>query len=369
MIDLLIIKAVKAKKALSSFFIKHIYVRAVLPPLRRSLGFAAGRQQKAARARHERSPLKAAPDTFALCRIVGNDLPPRHRKGQTRENLRFILEHEHEFPGCIKIWVLNRIIDQEEKREIEALLKNYGSEYIDIPFDRNEYLKIGLNERDLPSKGFVRRYVQKGNDEWLRLTLESHRLKNKNLYLMNNNGARNLALNLGREKAKWILPWDGNCFLTLNAWSEISQAVSEQPWNKYFIVPMARIVRNDDLLQAGYNPLAEEEPQIIFRRDAVESFDESYAYGTMSKVELLWRLRVPGPWDLWPRVLPWGKRRKRAYSPEAFQFSRCGWVARLNSGNDAAEGSLGNRGLDRVRGIVEFIKGVDASLRRETSAR
>ena len=363
MIDLLIIKAVKAKKALSSFYMMHIYAPAVLPLLRRSRGLAADRKQRKARAQHERSPLKTAPDTFALYRIVGNDLPPRHRKGQARENLRFVLEHEPEFPGCAKIWVLNRIIDKAEKRGIEALLKKHGREYRDIPFDRNEYLKIGLNERDLPSKGFVRRYVQKGNDEWLRLTVESHRLKNKNLYLMNNNGARNLALKLGREKAKWIMPWDGNCFLTLNAWNEISQAVREYPWNKYFVIPMARTGSNDDLLGPAYRPSAQEEPQIIFRRDAAESFDETYAYGTMPKVELLWRLRVPGPWDLWPRALPWQKKRKRKYSPEAFQFSRCGWVARLNSGNDAAEGSISDRGLDRVRGIVEFIKGVDASMR------
>jgi len=363
MIDLLIIKAVKAKKAVSSFFMKHIYAPALLPLLRRGRGFVADRQQKKAREQYERSPLKAMPDTFVLYRILGNDLPPRHRKGQTRENLRFILEHEPEFPGCIKIWVLNRIIDQEEKREIEALLTHHGREYVDIPFERNEYLKIGLNERDLPSDAFMRRYVQKGNDEWLRLTVESHRLKNKNLYLMNNNSARNLALSRGRGKAKWIMPWDGNCFLTVNAWKEIAQGVGQRPWNRYFIVPMARTGRNEDLLQPGYRPRADEEPQVIFRRDSAESFDESYAYGTMPKVELLRRLRVPGSWDLWPRVLPWGKRRKQWHSPEAFQFSRCGWVARLSSGNEAAEGSLGNRGLDRVRGIVEFIKGVDASLR------
>lgn len=34
------------------------------------------------------------PDTFVLYRIIGNDLPPRHRVGQGRDSLRFILEME-----------------------------------------------------------------------------------------------------------------------------------------------------------------------------------------------------------------------------------------------------------------------------------
>ena len=35
------------------------------------------------------SPLSNEPDIFVLYRIIGNDLAPRHRKGQSRENLRF----------------------------------------------------------------------------------------------------------------------------------------------------------------------------------------------------------------------------------------------------------------------------------------
>jgi len=38
-------------------------------------------------ASYSASPLAKEPDTFVLYRIIGNDLPPRHSKGQGRENL------------------------------------------------------------------------------------------------------------------------------------------------------------------------------------------------------------------------------------------------------------------------------------------
>ena len=41
------------------------------------------------------------------------------------------------------------------------------------------------------------------------------------------------------------------------------------------------------------------QPQLIFRRDAVERFNVDMRYGRRSKVEMLWRLGIPGPWDTW----------------------------------------------------------------------
>lgn len=360
MIEAMIIKILKLKRKARSYFDAVIYVPLVLPVMRRMNAFTARRQMNKARASYSRSALKSSPDTFALYRILGNDLPPRHKQGQTRENLKFMLEHEPEFPGCAKIWVLNRIVDRDEKDKIISLLKKKNSEYIDIPFDADEYRRIGVNEQGLPPAGYLER---RPGDEWLRLTVESQKLKNKNLYLMNNNGARNLALRHGRDRAKWIMPWDGNCFLTMDAWKEIQRSVAGSPWVRYFMVPMARTGSNENLLGPGFRPRAEEEPQIIFRSDALEEFDEDLPYGSMPKVELLRRLRVPGKWDAWPRVHPWEKKQGRGRSPERFQFSWCGWVARLDSGNEQAERDPGSRGLERVRGIVGFINSLDASLR------
>ena len=52
--------------------------------------------------------------------------------------------------------------------------------------------------------------------------------RSKNLYVMNNNGARNLALDIGRARAKWAMPWDGNCFSTAAAFRQIREAVEQQ---------------------------------------------------------------------------------------------------------------------------------------------
>ena len=57
---------------------------------------------------------------FTLYRVIGNDLWPRHRVGQSRENVSWILEHEPELPGCEKRWVVNRIVDPSEE---EAILR------------------------------------------------------------------------------------------------------------------------------------------------------------------------------------------------------------------------------------------------------
>jgi hypothetical protein len=53
---------------------------------------------------------------------------------------------------------------------------------------------------------------------------QAHLRRFKNNYVINNNGARNAALRDGKGRAKWVLPWDGNCFLTAQAWSEIVTA-------------------------------------------------------------------------------------------------------------------------------------------------
>jgi hypothetical protein len=43
----------------------------------------------------------------------------------------------------------------------------------------------------------------------------------------------------------------------------------------YFIIPMARIVNNTRLLNPKFTPKAVEEPQIVFRKSAVERFNEN----------------------------------------------------------------------------------------------
>lgn len=311
---------------------------------------------------YRKKGLDKVSDTFVLYRIIGNDLHPRHKKGQSRENLCFILENEPDFEDCEKKFIINRIIDQNEEQAIIKLLKDHKREHIQIRFDPGEYRKIGFDTDCFPEPGYLssNKFEAFDNIKKERATVAIYRLKNN--YVMNNNGARNAALRDGRERAKWVLPWDGNCFITTKAWERILVDVTVSPYLKYFVVPMARVLDNKQLLSKGFTPEPVEEPQIIFRSDAKEEFDEVFCYGRRPKVELFWRLGVPGKWDHWPKDDSWDQKRLPE-SIEARQFGVAGWVARLFSGMKDLElenkQSITKRVIARNEAIISTLHYVD----------
>lgn len=323
------------------------------------------------RANYEAGDLARAPDTFVLYRIIGNDLYPRHAKGQSRENVRFILDNEPVLENCEKRWIVNRIVDPAEERSIIDLLDSHGQQYVRIPFDHREYGRIGWDESVLPHPDFLEsdRFTRLGPLESNRLISALYRLKNN--YVMNNNGARNAALRDGRNRAKWVLPWDGNCFVPASAWRAIRLGVKERPFLKYFVVPMQRMLDNAELLREDFQPYPVEEPQLIFRSDAAESFNESFCYGRRPKVELFWRLGITGKWNSW-KDDPWDQARL-PLSDEAFQYGATGWVARMFSGVKALEredsDSFKKRGRVRQSAIISTIDYVDERIARTGSDR
>ena len=338
---------------------------------RKRPGGKPGSRGSSARTRADATNAHARPpavlegvDTFVLYRIIGNDLHPRHKRGQAIGNLRFILEHEPAFDGCEKRFVINRILDADLEREIIGLLERAGFEYLRIPFDAAEYARIGFDTDILPEPDFLAGEGFEALDDAGKARLLAALYRHKNNYVMNNNGARNAALQDGRGRAKWILPWDGNCFLTRDAWERIRLDIAKAPRNRYFIVPMARMPSNDPLINGGDIPKAVEEPQIIFRADAEERFNPAFCYGRRPKVELLWRLAVNGPWDEYPDD-PWDQERAPV-SPESAAVGTAGWVARLSSGMATLEASSDqaplHRGLARSGAILTTLQHLDARL-------
>ncbi len=319
---------------------------------------------KPLREAYKTSALNSSPDDFVFYRVIGNDLPPRHEAGQSLRNLRFILENEVSFEGCEKRFVVNRIVDSKVEKEILELLREYEMPFLHIPFKAEEYAEVELDFDCLPARDFLnsRRFSRHSKRHQIRLLTAVNRLRNN--YVMHNNGARNVALNDGRSRAKWILPFDGNCFFTPNAWDELRISVTSKPWYKYFIVPMARIQNNDLLLGADFSPPADEEPQLLFRSDAMECFNESFPYGRFPKIEMFWRLGIPGPWN---RVTEkaWDPPR-RDRSPEARQFALAGWVARLFSGVTRLEIDVdqgpSNRGDARREAILALFSDLDKEI-------
>jgi hypothetical protein len=309
---------------------------------------------------YQQHRLATEPDTFVLYRIIGNDLPPRHTGGQSRSNLAFILEHEPNLPDCEKRFVINRIVDPKEEQTIIAMLERAQLKYIHIPFKQEEYLKIpwDTHESNAQSSLCDKRLNALTVIEKNQILMRRYRLKNN--YVMHNNGARNAALCEGRTLAKWVLPLDGNCFFTAKSWNEVRSTVTKNPEIPYYLVPMARITDNSLLLQNSFTPLAQDEPQVLFRADTALEFNAEYPYGRRPKVELLWRLGVPGAWDKW-HIEPWDLPCP-PFAEQAGNFGTAGWVARLYSGKKHLEKGLGKsamRNLARTSAVTEFLDNLD----------
>ncbi len=304
--------------------------------------------------------------TFILYRILGNDLPPRHGERQTLENLRFILDREPVFEQCEKRWVINRVADVERETELVALLEEHRQTFLHIPFDLAEYSARFLDADGLPDafrpiEIAAGKLPPKGGGyayEWL--------YREKNLYAVNVNGARNAAIDDGlRAGAMWIMPWDGACFLTQAGFAAIRELARANQEARYLVVPMARTADNRALLRPDFAPDPVDEPQLVFRRDARDRFDEALRYGHRPKAELLRCLGVPGPWHRWPATA-WEQRR-RAVAADAGSFATGGWVARLNpQASKRVEVSSSARGLARYKGVAAHCATLDARLVADT---
>ena len=301
------------------------------------------------------------PDSFVVYRIIGNDLYPRHEPGQSLQNVRFILEHEPLHDGLERRWVLNRILDRQEEAELVRLLEANGEPFLRIGFDLEEYAARDWDLEPFAQEDFLLWQRPPRMSERRHLRAQTRARRHKINYAMNNNGARNAALRDGRTRARWVLPWDGNCYLSPGGWAELRASVAQHRHQKYFIVPMLRLTDTACLFDPDYRPEALEEPQVVFRHDAAEEFDADYYYGRRPKVELFWRLGFAGSWDL-SNDDRWDLPRPQ-HSTEAGQFMVAGWVARLPSGMAELElpSRSGQTGREAARNqaIVATLDGLD----------
>lgn len=305
--------------------------------------------------------LLEGPDSFVMYRIIGNDLYPRHEPGQSLQNLRFILDNEPRHAGLERRWVLNRIIDPEEEAALAEQLEAAGEPVLRLGFDINEYAACDWDLDAFANESFLLFERPANMSERRHLRAQTRARRHKINYAMNNNGARNAALHDGRGRARWILPWDGNCYLSASGWAELRDGIAQNRHIKYGVVPMHRLTDTACLADPDFRPEALEEPQLVFRCDASETFDEAYYYGRRPKVELFWRLGVAGSWDLsnddhWDLPRP-------SQSEEAGQLARIGWVARLPSGMAELElpSRLGQIGREAARNqaIIATLDGLD----------
>lgn len=301
-----------------------------------------------------------------LYRIIGNELPPRHCARQSLSDLQFILAHEQDFPGLEKRWLLNRIVDQDIAECYASLIQHAGYQVDWIPFDQEEYWSCWTDIGDLPLDHHPWQPEFKCLEPAIQARVIDYVSRSKNIYLMNNNGARNWAVELGLRDAPWVFPWDSGCFLSTRAWASLEKVMSCEDL-AYLNVPMVRLESNDLLIaDPQFVPRTVSEPQLCFSRTARFRFDEQLRYGSMSKAALLRRLAIPGEWHQWHQgTLPW-ENVDYSLLDQAGAGAQVGWVFRLSQPqpdpNHTNETYLHRARFD---GINTFIRELDKRILRD----
>lgn len=320
------------------------------------------REQRKKQARQTNQRNQTFP-TIILLRAVGNALPPRHQSKQAYDNLEFTLQHEELFPNLKRHWFLNHIVDETVSTSLVNLLESHNESYTVIPLDLEHYRSIPYRFDRFPTfNGFP----SHGNPQ------VDH---DKIVYSINVNGVRNAMINYGKRNttAEFILPWDGNAFLTRHAWESIVSGLLQHPKDNYFVVPMDRLSKsNTALLDPNYRPGKEEEAQIVFRRQSEALFNPNLRYGWRNKVELLSRMgrfRKIRWWYEWEKeIIESWNQKNPVRDLNRKKVPSIGWVARLSSGKKRkkqAEADVNLRGSLRSKGVIRLLMRIDARVSEE----
>jgi hypothetical protein len=168
---------------------------------------------------------------IVLYRLLGNDLPPLEGVGQIRRNTAYALANEPKvLPGGHRRWILNRIANATEHRLIKSMLAEHGyadKDVIDIPFNRTALCGDSSGRQHQTAENVM----EWGANPSTRAKERNERSRNsrisnaRRLYATHQNGARNEAFRMAqRDGFRWILVFDGNGFLTAEAWAGIADA-------------------------------------------------------------------------------------------------------------------------------------------------
>lgn len=291
-------------------------------------------------------------------RIIGNSILGLHAENQAETNLKHILNNESSFPNVNKYFILNRITDNSHRQRLLDILKAKNANYLEIEFDVETFKKTGYDFGSLPDSYY---WFATKKDKWAGIVSNTAVRNFKNSYLMNNNGARNFALEHGKKRFDWIMPWDGNCFLPDNSVRNLLLAMADSNASyKYIATPMERAIVESNIDKHSIVSNAKDEPQLSFSQDSKEVFNENRVYGNQSKVELFKRLGYKNDsWDKLINLYPW-RKLEFIISSEQGQLIEASGVFRLYSGNNQAATNGENRSHTRSFGIIETIDKVEA---------
>lgn len=304
------------------------------------------RRRNAIRAKGRAADIGAGDQPVTIARIIGNDLYPRHAEGQAIKNLSFILENEPDFPGCEKLFVLNRIFDEDSRREAERLVNSSGHRLLVLPFLADEYRKVACDTSAFGGAAYFAGSEFDGQSEIEKSQARLWACAPKVRYAMNINGARNAALGYGRSHGGWTVVLDGSCILTADDGERLLREIRSLPFVPYIVIPMQRLETNALFHLGSAKEKADQEPQLAIHNSAVESFDEVYPYGLRNKTSLLEKIGVLGPWSYWNHI-PW-LPVDQSLSPDRYLYKySSATVLRLSSG--IQEGALERKDAHNLR--------------------
>ena len=298
--------------------------------------------------------LTSGPPTVTLVRVIGNDLYPRHRHGQALRNLQTILDEESTPQGWTKLFILNRLIDPQAEDQAAAAIRDAGHQVERLSFDAATYQHLRYRPGLFGGINYFKSAHFEGQDPFSQDRQRIWACGEKIRYLMNINGARNVALSCGRIRTDWTFVLDGSCIVPDQVFENLDCDLRASPSVPYLIIPMRRLCIGADLDRADCSPSFREEPQLGFRCDASEQFDPAYPYGVRDKTSLLNRLGVPGPWCAWA-PLPWHPEPSdRSRDRYQFKYASAS-VLRLTSGVDNGDLEKASSQIKRYRSRVTAI--------------
>ncbi|CAI6002998.1 unnamed protein product, partial [Closterium sp. NIES-64] len=267
-------------------------------------------------------PATPAPARFFIYRLIGNDMPPLQCAQQLQRNTLYALLHEPPFlEQARRLWVLNHVVNSTALAHLVEAMRAHGVKDEDMLMRPLNLSLIATLDRSL----------------WTTAVTAQ-------------NEARNLMLeHARREGAQWVLTFDGNQFLTAEAWRLIVQAADrhEKRGFKVFKVPMYRVHREQSptWLNASsrfinlrrFAPHLHES-QLAFRADAPYRYQPGMAYGQDNKMELLTRVCGSGKFR---------KKHFRLWQLQAEQAQQQAMLVEQQVEKEGQEGQAGHAGLGK----------------------
>ena len=249
--------------------------------------------------------------SFAVYRMLGNDMWPLQGVGQMRRNSVFAARHEAAPPPDVPVfWIVNRVVDAAERKKLTSALaaeKNVSADallFANPPLRDAKCLLTRIeNENENENDDGAKK--KKATDPLLVTFAQAQ------------NAARNAAVAHARERGyDWAVPLDGNQFLPSDFYALLRDALREADAEGHVavLIPMLRV--REEQTSDAYHPRADaasvaarharedgkfavSEPQVALHATKAEAlgfrFDPSSAYGAGNKAGLVRRLCPAAP--------------------------------------------------------------------------